>query len=96
MLAVDAPMFSSIEIEDGVLYFTSYAVFSDRIEVEDRFAIQKDLTQGDVAEGYTEPPVEEEKENKVLDTVKKIVEVLAKVVTVMLNIYKLYFMNPAK
>ena len=89
-------MFSSIEIEDGVLYFTSYAVFDDRIEVEDRFAIQKDTTQGDVAEGYTEPPVEEEKENKVLDTVQKIVEVLAKVIKVLLNIFKIYFMNPVK
>ena len=96
MLSVDAPMFSSIEIEDGVLYFTSYAVGEKGAEAVDRFAIQKDITQGDVAEGYTEPPVEEEKTNKVLDTVKKIVEVLAKVIKVALNIYKIYFMNPVK
>ncbi len=96
MLGVDAPMFSAIEIEDGVLYFTAYTVDENGAAIADKFAIQKDKTQGDVAEGYTEPPVEEEKDNKVLDTVKKIVEVLAKVVTVMLNIYKLYFMNPAK
>lgn len=96
MLSVDAPMFSSIEIEDGVLYFTSYAVGERGAEAVDRFAIQKDTTQGNVAEGYTEPPVEEEKTNKVLDTVKKIVEVLGKVIKVALNIYKIYFMNPAK
>ncbi len=96
MLSVDAPMFSAIEIEDGVLYFTSYAVGENGAEVADRFAIQKNTAQGDVAEGYTEPPVEEEKDNKVLDTVKKVVEVLAKVVKVLLNIFKIYFMNPVK
>ena len=41
-------------------------------------------------------PVEEEKTNKVLDTIQKIVDVIKTVVRVMLNIYKLYFMNPVK
>ena len=96
MFGVDAPMFSAVEIEDGVLYFTAYTVDEKGATVADKFAIQKDTTQGDVAEGYTEPAVEEEKTNKVLDTINKIVEVLVKIVKVMLNIYKLYFMNPAK
>lgn len=96
MLSVDAPMFSAIEIEDGVLYFTAYAVGEKGAEAVDRFAIQKNTTQGDVAEGYTEPPVEEEKGNEFLDTLKKVLEVLVKVVKVMLNIFKIYFMNPAK
>ena len=96
MLGVDAPMFSAIEIEDGVLYFTAYTVTEDGAAVADKFAIQKNTSQGDVAEGYTEPPVEEEKENKVLSTIQKIVEVLVKIVKVVLNIYKLYFMNPVK
>lgn len=96
MMGVDAPMFSAIEIEDGVLYFTAYTVDEKGAAVADKFAIQKDTTQGDVAEGYTEPEEPTEETNKVLETIKKIVEVLAKIVKVMLNIYKLYFMNPAK
>ncbi len=97
MLGVDAPMFSAIEIEDGVLYFTAYTVDKNGAAIADKFAIQKDTTQGDVAEGYTEPeePAEEEA-NKVIETIKKVVEVLTKVIKVALNIYKLYFMNPVK
>lgn len=97
MLGVDAPMFSAIEIEDGVLYFTAYTVDKNGAAIADKFAIQKDKTQGDVAEGYTEPeePAEEEA-NKVIETIKKVVEVLGKVLKVVINIYKLYFMNPAK
>lgn len=54
ILSVDAPMFSSVEIIDGILYFNAYSVTDDGAENVDRFAIQKDVTQGTVEEGYTE------------------------------------------
>lgn len=54
MLSVDAPMFSAVEIVDGVLYFNAYSVEADGAKSVDRFAIQKDITQGTVEEGYTE------------------------------------------
>lgn len=95
MLAVDAPMFSAVEIEDGVLYFTAYSVGENGAEVADRFAIQKDTTQGDVAEDYQEPePDKEEEGSSFLDTLKSVLEVMAKIAKVMVNIFKLYFMNP--
>lgn len=53
ILSVDAPMFSAVEIVDGVLYFNAYSVTDDGAESVDRFAIQKDVTQGVVEEGYT-------------------------------------------
>ena len=96
MLGVDAPMFSAIEIEDGVLYFTAYTVDENGAAIADKFAIQKNTAQGDVAEGYTEPEEPAEESNTFIETVKKVVEVLVKIVKVMLNIYKLYFMNPVK
>ena len=54
ILSVDAPMFSAVEIVDGILYFNAYSVTDDGAENVDRFAIQKDITQGTVEEGYTE------------------------------------------
>ncbi|MBR6568127.1 MAG: metallophosphoesterase [Clostridia bacterium] len=54
ILSVDAPMFSAVEIVDGILYFNAYSVTEDGAENVDRFAIQKDITQGTVEEGYTE------------------------------------------
>ncbi len=54
ILSVDAPMFSAVEIVDGVLYFNAYSVTDEGTESVDRFAIQKDVTQGTVEEGYSE------------------------------------------
>ncbi len=54
ILSVDYPMFSAVEIVDGILYFNAYSVTDEGAESVDRFAIQKDITQGTVEEGYTE------------------------------------------
>ncbi|MBQ4348603.1 MAG: metallophosphoesterase [Clostridia bacterium] len=89
MLSFDAPMFSAVRIVDGVLYFDAYTVTEQGVTAVDSIAIQKDTTQGDVAQGYTPPaedPAEEDKEN----IFEKILSVLAKVLKVMMNIVKIY------
>lgn len=95
LFAVDAPMFSAIEIEDGVLYFTAYAVGENGAEVVDRIAIQKNTTQGEVVEGYTEPePETPEEKSELLKTLQTILEIALKVLKVMMNICKMYFIKP--
>ena len=90
ILSVDYPMFSAVEIEDGVLYFDAYYVTADGVEIADSFAIQKDKTQGDVAEGYTPPADDNAAQDGFTSTLKKIVEVLKKIITVVMNIAKWY------
>lgn len=88
ILSVDAPMFSAVEIKDGVLYFDAYSVTDKSAEVLDSFAIQKDKTQGDVAEGYTPPADDSAAAGS--DTLGKILSFMMKVVTVLMNIVKWY------
>jgi hypothetical protein len=90
ILSVDAPMFSAAEIRDGVLYFDAYSVTENGSESVDSFAIQKDKTQGDIAEGYTPPADDSASEESFTDTLKKIAEVLVKIITVLMNIAKWY------
>ncbi len=88
ILSVDAPMFSAVEIRDGVLYFDAYSVTDKGAQVLDSFAIQKDKTQGDVAKGYT-PPAEDNVQTG-SDTLSKILSFMMKVMTVLMNIAKWY------
>ena len=88
ILSVDAPMFSAVEIRDGILYFDAYSITDKGAEAVDSFAIQKDKTQGDVAEGYI-PPADDTAEAG-NDTLKKIVEIMVKILTVLMNIAKWY------
>jgi 3',5'-cyclic AMP phosphodiesterase CpdA len=90
ILSVDAPMFSAVEIKDGVLYFDAYYVTADGAQIADSFAIQKDKTQGDVAEGYTPPADDNIQQDDFTATLKKIAEVLRKIITVVMNIAKWY------
>ena len=90
ILSVDYPMFSAVEIEDGILYFDAYYVTADGAEVADSFAIQKDKTQGDIAEGYIPPADENEAQDSFTATLKKIADVLKKIITVVMNIAKWY------
>lgn len=87
ILAVDAPMFSAVRIEDGILYFDAFTVNEDGIENVDRFAIRKDNTQGDVNETYTEPENEEENQtlSGIFDFFIKLRDVMVKVLNVMKN-----------
>ena len=90
ILSVDAPMFSAVEIRDGVLYFDAYSVTDKGAEVLDSFAIQKDKNQGDKAEGYTPPTEDTADSSKLKDTLGKIVSFMMKVMTVLVNIAKWY------
>lgn len=76
ILSVDAPMFSAIEIVDGILYFTAYSVTEEGATAVDRFAIQKDTTQGVVEQGYTadDDPEERSPLFEFLDIVRVIIE----------------------
>ena len=90
ILSVDAPMFSAVEIRDGILYFDAYSITNEGAKAVDSFAIQKDKTQGDVAEGYTPPAEESTTENSFVSTLKSVAEVLVKIITVLVNIAKWY------
>lgn len=90
ILSVDYPMFSAVNIRDGVLYFDAYYVTNDGTEIADSFAIQKDTTQGDIADGYTPPADESSEDNNFNATLKKIADVLTKIITVLINIAKWY------
>lgn len=54
VFSLDCPMFASVEIKDGVLYFNAYGVDENGTQNVDRFAIQKDKAQGNVVEDYKE------------------------------------------
>ncbi|MBQ8027911.1 MAG: metallophosphoesterase [Clostridia bacterium] len=88
-LSFEAPMFSAIKIEDGVLYFDAYVVDDEGAVVVDRFAIQKDVTQGDVAEDYeaAEEEVETQEATSFLIT---LLEYIFKIFKIVFNIYKIY------
>ncbi len=90
MLSVDYPMFSAVRIEDGVLYFDAYTVTDDGAKVVDSFAIQKDKSQGDIAEGYTPPADDKDETSKGSDAIGKILSFLMKVANVLMNIAKWY------
>lgn len=92
ILAVDAPMFSAVRIEDGILYFDAFTVTEDGAENVDRFAIRKDKAQGDVNETYTEP---EEEENTgpsdFLASLLKLRDTLLKIIAVFKNVIAIIF-----
>ena len=93
LLAVDHPMFSAVEIKDKVLYFTAYTVTDDgEANPIDRIAIQKDLSQGEVAEDYEEAEEEAESES-CLATMKSIFDIIMKILIVLLNIFRVFFME---
>lgn len=83
ILSFDVPMFSSVEIVDGVLYFNAYTVNDDGVSSVDRFAIQKDTTQGTVEENYTEPDDENE------SFIAKFIKAFKKIVSAIMNMIKL-------
>jgi 3',5'-cyclic AMP phosphodiesterase CpdA len=90
ILSVDAPMFSAVEIKDGILYFDAYSITDNGAQNLDSFAIQKDKAQGNIAEGYV-PPAEDSAETSALtDTLGKIISFMQKVMTVLMNIAKWY------
>jgi hypothetical protein len=89
ILSVDYPMFSAVEIKDGVLYFDAYSVTEDGAKAVDSFAIQKDKAQGDVAENYIPEEVPEE-ESKSSDIISKAISFIKKFADVIMNIAKWY------
>jgi hypothetical protein len=90
ILSVDYPMFTAVRIEDGILYFDAYSVTEKGAETADSFAIQKDITQGDIAEGYTPPADDSADTSEGADTIGKILSFLKKLITVVINIAKWY------
>lgn len=94
VLAVDAPMFSAVRIEDGILYFDAFTVSNGEADSVDRFAIRKDKTQGDVNETYSEPEEDDSKDGlgdiikafaKIKDTFLKILRVMKNFIAILLK-----------
>ena len=92
VFSLDLPMFASVEIKDGVLYFNAYGVDKDGAQNVDRFAIQKDKTQGEVVPDYKEAE-EEVKNDEVNSFFKTFFEYIAKIFKVILNIFKIYILR---
>lgn len=91
-MGLETPMFSAIRIEGGVLYFDAYTVTDEGATVVDRFAIQKDKTQGDVVEDYKEAE-EEVNTEEATSFVKTFFSTLVKLFTIAFNIYKIYILR---
>ncbi|MBQ8503358.1 MAG: metallophosphoesterase [Clostridia bacterium] len=97
ILSVDAPMFSAVRIVDGILYFDAYQVTDNGAESVDRFAIQKDTTQGDVNTTYVDnEDTENETNDDCMKTLVEIVDKLFKVLKVLVNIVQLYIVDLIK
>lgn len=91
IVSVDAPMFSAVEIVDGVLYFNAYQVVDGEAVCVDRFAIQKDTAQGDAYPEYVDPDYEEPGEDSSEKTgFQKFLEILFKILKVLLSIVDIY------
>ncbi len=84
-------MFSAIQIVDGVMYFNAYIVDGDKTTCVDSFAIQKDVTQGEELPESEWPEEEAEDKDSIFDWLKEALEILKKVFSVIINIYKMYF-----
>ena len=85
-------MFASIEIEDGVLYMNAYGVDKNGAQNVDRFAIQKDKTQGEVVKDYKEAE-EEVKNDEIKTFFKTFFEYLVKIFKVIVNIFRIYILK---
>lgn len=96
ILSVDAPMYSEVKIVDGILYFDAYTVTDEGVTAVDSIAIQKDTTQGDVAEGYTPPADGNDEEEDRYASFKKFLNTLLKIMTVIVNIIRIYFVPSVK
>lgn len=85
VFCLEDPMFASVEIEDGVLYFNAYGVDENGAQNVDRFAIQKDITQGNVVADYeeAEEQVNEDEAKSffitALDSIFKVLKVIFRV-----------------
>lgn len=85
-------MFSSIQIKDGVLYFNAYLVEGDETTCVDSFAIQKDVSQGEVLDPELWPE-EELPQEETEDLMAKIIELFKKILNVLWNIFNIYFIE---
>ena len=92
VFSLDCPMFACVEIKDGVLYFNAYGVNEEGAQEVDRFAIQKDTTQGEVVSDYKEAE-EEEKNDQLKNFFKTFFEYIVKIFKVILNIFKIYILR---
>ena len=92
VFSLDLPMFASIEIEDGVLYMNAYGVDKNGAQNVDRFAIQKDKTQGEVVKDYKEAE-EEVKNDEIKTFFKTFFEYLVKIFKVIVNIFRIYILK---
>lgn len=91
-MGLETPMFSAIQIEDGILYFDAYTVTDDGATVVDRFAIQKDRAQGNVVEDYEEAE-EEVNTNEAITYLETFITYLIKIFKVVFNIFRIYILK---
>ncbi len=84
----NSQIFSSIQIEGGVLYFNAYTVDGDKVNCIDKFAIEKDGSgvKTDEPADITADVVIEEEEN----VLTVILEYVKKILTVACNIFRMY------
>lgn len=88
---VDNQIFSSIQIDGGVLYFNAYTVDGDKVNCIDKFAIEKDGSgekTDEPADITVDVVVEEE-----TDVLAMILKYIKLVVTVVWNIFRMYVLE---
>ncbi len=88
---VEGQIFSSIQIDGGVLYYNSYEVVGDKVTCIDKFAIEKDGSgekTDEPADITVDVVVEEE-----TDVLAMILKYVKLVVTVAWNIFRMYVLE---
>ncbi|MCQ2462301.1 MAG: metallophosphoesterase [Clostridia bacterium] len=88
-----AQMFSAVEIEGGILYFTAYSVNGDSYRIVDKFAIQKDTSAGSTVDGYTEDDDPDDSLSAFERFFKKIGDFFTTLFTLFTNIFKMYILG---
>ena len=83
----DAPMFSAVQIKNGVMYVDTYLVRGDETEKVDSYAIQKDTAQGEQAP-RSEWPAEPGGITLSLRTFEKFMKTFRRILTAINNFIK--------
>ena len=85
-------MFASVEIKDGVLYFNAYGVDENGTTNVDRFAIQKDKTQGEVVPDYKEAE-EAVNDDEAKSFILSYLDKLFKIIKVVFRVFLIYIVK---
>ena len=93
ILALETPMYTAVQIRDGVLYLDAYTVEDGASVRMDAFAIQKDPAQGTPASAVPATQQQPAGESKVAAFFEKAADILRTVLRVLVNLLRIYLLR---